>query len=377
MEKLEESLTHVKKTDGTSSAQAQARWNHIAKPLHSLGRLEDAVVKIAGIQRTSQIHIEKKALIIMCADNGIVEEGVTQTGQEVTAVVTENFTKGDSCVCIMAERAGVDVFPVDIGVAGELKDCGDKYPLIRRKIASGTRNFLREPAMTKEETLLAIETGIEMVRQLKEKGYQLIATGEMGIGNTTTSSAVASVLTGIPPAVMTGKGAGLSEEGLKKKIQVIEQAVRQYGLLPEGTSQKCRGSSRLAESVEIRNTDAAEVLSKVGGLDLAGLTGVFLGGAIYGIPVIIDGFISSAAALSAAALCPAAVDYMLASHVSAEPAGHLILEHLALKPLIAADLCLGEGTGAIASIPLLDMAVDIYDRMSTFEEIEIEDYQPL
>lgn len=360
--KLEEQLTEVKGLDQTSCAQAQARWNQIAKPLNSLGLLESAVVKIAGIQRKSQIEIEKKALVIMCADNGVVEEGVSQTGQEVTAVVTGNFTKGDSCVCIMAERAGVDVFPVDIGVAGELEHCGSKYPLIRRKIASGTRNFHKEPAMTREETILALETGIGMVKQLKDQGYQLVATGEMGIGNTTTSSAAASVLTGLPPFLMTGKGAGLSDEGLKKKISVIEEAINRYW--PDHTA-------------NIPHTDAIEVLSKVGGLDIAGLTGVFLGGAVYGLPVIIDGFISSTAALAARALCPKAVDYMLASHVSAEPAGQLILDCLGLQPLLAAHMCLGEGTGAIAIMPLLDMAADIYCRMSTFQEIQIEDYQPL
>lgn len=364
---LEEIPTQVKEPDNLACAQAQARWNHIAKPLHSLGLLETAVVKIAGIQRTSQIDIEKKALIIMCADNGVVEEGVTQTGQEVTAVVTENFTKGDSCVCIMAERAGVDVYPVDIGVAGKLNHCGDKYPLIQRNITPGTRNFRKEPAMTQEETELAIETGMELVKLLKEKGYRLIATGEMGIGNTTTSSAVASVLTGLPPALMTGKGAGLSDEGLQRKIQVIEDAVRQYW-------------PRQQEKDKISPhtpADVIDVLSKVGGLDIAGLTGVFLGGAVYGIPVIIDGFISSTAALAAAALCPMATEYMLSSHVSAEPAGSLILERLGVQPFIAAHMCLGEGTGAMAAVPLLVMATDIYHRMSTFEEIDIEDYQPL
>ena len=365
---LEEYLTEVRGLDRTSCAQAQARWNQIAKPLNSLGLLEPAVIKIAGIQGTSQIEIGKKALVIMCADNGVVEEGISQTGQEVTAVVTENFTKGDSCVCIMAERAGVDVFPVDIGVAGELEHCGSKYPLIRRKIASGTRNFHREPAMTREETELALEAGIGMVKALKDQGYQLIATGEMGIGNTTTSSAVASVFTGLPPSLMTGKGAGLSDEGLKKKISVIEEAVKRYW--PEYV---------LAD--ELRDMmpymDAIEVLSNVGGLDIAGLTGVFLGGAVYGIPVIIDGFISSTAALAASIIYPQAVDYMLASHISAEPAGRLILDCLGLQPFLTAHMCLGEGTGAIAIVPLLDMAVDIYSRMSTFQEIQIEDYQPL
>lgn len=360
---LEQLLTKISGLDETACAQAQYRWDHIAKPLHSLGLLESAIVKIAGIQKQSQIQIDKKALIIMCADNGIAGEGVTQTGQEVTAIVTENFTKGDTCVCIMAERAGVDVYPVDIGVSGSLDHCGTKHPLISRKIAPGTRNFLREPAMTAEETMQAIETGIDLVKTLKENGYQLIATGEMGIGNTTTSSAVASALTGLPPVTITGKGAGLSDEGLKKKICVIEEAITRYW--PE------------SDGENVIQKDPLDVLSKVGGLDIAGLTGVFLGGAIYRIPIMIDGFISSTAALVAASICPAAAAYMLASHVSAEPAGGLILERLGLQPMITAHLCLGEGTGAMAAIPLFDMAADIYCRMSTFQEIQIEDYKPL
>ena len=195
-----------------------------------------------------------------------------------------------------------------------------------------------------------------MAGELKEKGYRLIATGEMGIGNTTTSSAVAAMLLDRDPAEMTGRGAGLSDEGLMKKISVIREAVKRYG--PE-----C--------------SDAIDVIAQVGGLDLAGLTGVFLGGAVYRIPVLIDGFISGTAALAAAKLAPPARDYMLATHVSAEPAGRLLLDELGLKPFVAAGMCLGEGTGAVASIPLLDMALEVYTKMSTFQDIQIEEYKPL
>lgn len=354
--KLEERLVKKNELNQEAMKKAKARWDQVAKPLHSLGLLEDAVVKIAGIQGTERLQIDKKALIIMCADNGIVEEGVTQSGQEVTAVVTENFTKGDSCVCIMAERAGVDVYPVDIGVAGKLEHCGDRYPLVDRKIAYGTKNFHKEPAMTERETREAIDVGIQMVGSLKKEGYNLIATGEMGIGNTTTSSAVGSVLLGIRPQEMTGKGAGLSDQGLAKKIQVIQESIMLHKPNWE---------------------DSIDVLRKVGGLDLAGLTGVFLGGVIYHVPIVMDGFITAVAAVAAATICPEVKDFILASHVSAEPAGKLVLDWLEQTPMIQAHMCLGEGTGAMALIPLLDMAVDIYDRMSTFSEIQIEDYQPL
>lgn len=366
--RLEELLRQAGRPDACACEMAQARWNSVAKPLHSMGLLEDAVVKIAGIQGSSQVRIEKKALVILCADNGIVEEGVTQAGQEVTAVVTENFTKGDSCVCIMAERAGVDVFPVDMGVAKSLVHCGDKYPLLDKKIARGTRNFLKEPAMTMDETRRAVETGIQIAGMLKEKGYHIIATGEMGIGNTTTSSAVGAVLTGLSVMEMTGRGAGLSDLGLRRKLQVIGEAIAKYW--PEGAAPVTHDSCG-------RIRRCMEVLSRVGGLDLAGLTGIFLGGAAYGLLVVIDGFISSVAALAAVEMLPGAADYMLASHVSAEPAAGMILDRLGLQPLIRAGLCLGEGTGAVAAMPLLDMAVDVYSRMSTFEEIQIEQYKPL
>ena len=348
-------LSRISPLSAGAAELASLTWSHVAKPLYSLGILEEDVIKIAGISETQHVDIGKRALIIMCSDNGIVEEGVTQTGQEVTAVVTENMTDGNSSVCLMADRAGVDVFPVDIGVSRDLRS-GARNPLIRKKLAYGTKNFHKEPAMTRETAVSAIAAGISVAGELKEKGYRLIATGEMGIGNTTTSSAVAAMLLDRDPTEMTGRGAGLSDEGLMKKISVIREAVKRYG--PE-----CR--------------DAIDVIAHVGGLDLAGLTGVFLGGAVYRIPVLIDGFISGTAALAAAKLAPAARDYMLATHVSAEPAGRLLLDELGLKPFVAAGMCLGEGTGAVASIPLLDMALEVYTKMSTFQDIQIEEYKPL
>ena len=333
---------------------ARLRWSHVAKPLNSLGLLEEAVIRVAGIQRQEKICIDKKALIIMCADNGVVEEGVTQTGQEVTAVVTENFTKGLSCACMMAEQAGVRVIPVDIGVASDLDRCGNRCPLVRKKISYGTRNMLKEPAMTRQETKRAIGTGIDLVRELKEQGYHLLAVGEMGIGNSTTSSAVASVLLGIESSRLTGRGAGLSGQGLARKKKVIEDAVAFHK--PD-------------------REDAIDVLSKVGGLDLAGLAGVCLGGAIYHIPVVLDGVITAAAALAACSLCKETAGYLIASHVSAEPAGQMILDRLGLKAPIQGGMCLGEGTGAMAFIPMLSMAVDIYLHMSTFDDIRVEEYK--
>ncbi len=354
--KLENRIEQIHPISEEAMERARERWSHVAKPLGSLGLLEDAVVKIAGIQGQEKIRISKKALVIMCADNGIVEEGVTQTGQEVTGVVTENFTKGRSCVCILASRAGVQVVPVDIGVAGELKNRGSLYPLVERKIAWGTKNFMREPAMTREETLKAIETGIQIAEDLKRQGYDMLAVGEMGIGNTTTSAATASVLLGEDPKLMTGRGAGLSDEGLERKKKVIRQALAFHRPDPH---------------------DPVDVLSKVGGLDLAGLAGICLGGAIFHMPVVLDGFITSVAALAACGLHRGVSGCLLASHVSAEPAGRLVLERLGLKAPIDGGLCLGEGTGAMAFMPMISMAADIYQNMGTFQDIDIKEYVPL
>lgn len=355
-QRLSELLRRIEPPSETAAEQARVRWSQVAKPLGSLGLLEEDVTEIAGIIGGSSIRLDKKALVIFCADNGVVEEGVTQTGQEVTAVVAGNFTRGESCACLMAERSGTEVFPVDIGVACELRETGERYPLIDRKIRKGTGNFVKEPAMTRGETLAAVLTGMDLVRVLQEQGYQIIATGEMGIGNTTTSSAVASVLLAADPSEVTGKGAGLSDEGLKRKVAAIRKGLSLHQPNPD---------------------DGLDVLSKVGGLDLAGLAGVFLGGAVYRVPVVIDGFISAAAAAAATAIDQRVRGFMLAAHVSSEPAGKRMLDYLGKQAPIQAGMCLGEGTGAVALFPLLDMTLSVYERMSTFTEIEIEEYQPL
>ena len=344
----------MRELDKKAIEAASYRWNHIAKPLHGLGVLEDDIIRIAGMTGSPDICLDRKAVVIMCADNGVVEEGVSQTGREVTAAVTRNFTKGNASVCIMAERAGAQVVPVDVGVADSLEDCGRKYPLRSCKIMAGTRNLAREEAMTEAEARAAIQVGTDQVSQLKEQDCRTIATGEMGIGNTTTSSAVAAVLLGKRAEEVTGRGAGLSDEALERKIQVIEKAISLHR--PDWK-------------------DPVDVLKKVGGLDIAGLTGVFLGGAQYGIPVVVDGFISGVAALTAERLCPGCADFMLASHVSAEPAGEMVLNALGLTPVIRAGMCLGEGTGAVAALPLFQMAADVYSRMSTFQENSLEEYQ--
>ena len=328
--------------------EARDRWNGIAKPIGSLGLLEDAVSKIAGLTGSAKVRLGKRAVLVMCADNGVVAEGVTQTGQEVTALVAGTMVKHDSSVCRMAEVAHADVFPVDMGMIAPAEGVRDCH--VRR----GTGDLAREKAMTREEAEKAVMTGIELVGELKARGYGVIATGEMGIGNTTTSSAMMAAFLGLAPVEVTGRGAGLSDEGLKRKIGAIERGLQLHQPDP---------------------ADALDVLSKVGGLDIAGICGTFLGGAIHRVPVLVDGFISAVGALTAQRLAPESRFAMLAAHVSAEPAAKRLLEVLGLKPMISAGLRLGEGTGAVAALPLLDMALAVYDGMVTFENIGMDAYE--
>lgn len=350
---LLEKLKHeISPADEESRQAAKRRWMSVAKPLFSLGKLEEAIITMAGMKGTAEFELKKKGLVIMCADNGVVAEGVTQTGQEVTSIVADNFTKKAASVSIMSEVAGADLFPVDIGMAVDVPSVTKS----EQKVAYGTKNMAKEPAMTREEACRAILVGIRMVQTLKARGYDILATGEMGIGNTTTSSAVAAVLLDRQVEEVTGKGAGLTSAGLEKKIAVIHKAI------------------------DLHKPDASDVpgvLSKVGGLDIAGLAGIYLGGAIYHIPIVLDGFISAAAALCAVRMAPAARDYMLPSHASTEPAGKLLLDVLGLSPLLDCGMCLGEGSGAVAVLPLLEMGLQVYRRMSTFEEIKIVSYEVL
>ena len=346
---FQETIEKIKPLDSPSMEAAKNRWDSIAHPLHSLGLMEDLVVQIAGIGRSQEIHIEKKALVSMCADNGVVEEGVTQSGQEITALVAENFLKNQATSSLFCKQVGADLIPIDIGMVTDTI-------VPRKKVAYGTKNMAKEPAMTYEQAIQSIEVGIQTVEELKEKGYGLLATGEMGIGNTTTSSAIMTVLLDQPVEVVTGRGAGLSSAGLEKKIWAIRQAIQMHKPNP---------------------ADPVDVLAKVGGFDIGGLIGVFLGGAALEIPVVIDGFISGAAAVAAARICPQAKDYMIASHVSKEPAAHMILDALEKEAFLHGNMCLGEGTGAVALFPLLDMAVDVYEKMSTFCDNDMEEYKPL
>lgn len=335
-----------------SMEEARKRFCNIAIPLGSLGLLEDAIIQLAGIQRRAMPEIIKRAVVVFCADNGVVAQGVTQCGQEVTAIVTENLSRCQTAVCLMADHMGAEVIPVDIGVARDV--AGAK--LRRHKIMYGTNDITEKPAMTKEQAICAIEVGIRLAQECKEHGFTLLCTGEMGIGNTTTAAAVTAALLRLPAAQVTGRGAGLSSEGLQRKRNAVERALRLHALDTE---------------------DPLTILHKVGGLDIAGMTGLYLGGAACGLPVVADGVISCAAALCAVRLCPAVRDYLFVSHASEEPAGAFLLEALRAKPMITAGMRLGEGTGAVAATALLDLALAAYLHMPSFAETNITAYQPL
>ncbi len=336
--------------DSEICKKAWEKWDNIAKPLRSLGKLEEMVVKLAGIQNTINPKVDKKAVAVFCSDNGVVEENVTQCGNDVTAIVSRNFVLGKTTLNSFAETCGADVFPIDVGIASDMKESG----IIDLKIAYGTKNIAKGSAMTEKEFEKALFTGVETVRKLKEKGYNMIVTGEMGIGNTTTSSALLSVFENVSVSEVTGKGAGLSDSSLKHKIAVIEKAI---------------------EVNKPDRNNVAEVMTKLGGFDICAMAGCFIGGGIYRVPIIIDGFISAVSALCAVKLAENCRNYMFASHCSAEPAGKFVLEKLGLEAVLNCDMRLGEGTGAVIGAKLFDFALSAYNEMSSFDEINVKKYQ--
>ena len=329
--------------------QARRRWDSIAKPLHSLGRLEDLVVQIAGIAQTADVRIDRRCALVFCGDHGVVKEGVSQAGSEVTALVARSIAEGTGNINLMADAARADVFAIDMGMLTEVEGT------VNRRIGAGTADIAEGPAMTREQAQQALRAGMETMRELRDRGYKIAVIGEMGIGNTTAASAVASVLLDMPAEEVTGRGAGLSDDGLKRKIEVIKKAVR------------------------VNHPDAGDpisVLAALGGYEIAGMAGAFLGGYKYHIPTVTDGMIPSVAALAAVRICPEAVFSILPGHVSKEPADRRIMEELHMEPVIDARMALGEGTGGVLLLPLLDMALRVYHGPHTFEQLGMEAYTP-
>lgn len=341
---LEKTIAAVQPLNEEYMQRMKQRLDSLLKPVGSLGILEKIAIQLAGIMETDNPEIRKKAVILMGGDHGVLEEGFHGYPRQVTAIMMERFAKGGAGINVLARHVGADVFPVDIGVADPYNPEG----IIVRKIRPGTANMTKGPAMSREEAVKAIETGIEIAGDLIDRGYNLLATGDMGIGNTTPSSAILAVFGNYSPAIVTGAGTGLDKEGLEKKRKAIARAIEVNRPDP---------------------SDPIDVLAKVGGLEIAGLTGVILAGAARRVPVLVDGFITSAAALVAARLCPLAVNYMIPSHLSEERAHILMLKAIGLKPMLHMEMRLGEGTGAALAMSLVEAATKIPREMVTFQDV--------
>jgi len=323
---------------------AKDRLDNLTKPIGSLGRLEELAAQIAAISRNLSPVLDKKYIFTIASDHGVVDEGVSAYPRDVTAQMVYNFLRGGAGINVLAKHIGAEVVVVDMGVASDLKE---DERLINRKIAHGTKNMVKGPAMTVDEALRSILTGVEIVEMFFKKGAKIIGTGDMGIGNTTSSSAIVSAAASVAPELVTGYGTGLDDRGLKNKIKIIAEAIELNKPDPQ---------------------DGVDILSKVGGFEIGGIAGLIIGAAYKRIPVVIDGFISGAGALIAKKICPNSQSYMIASHKSVEIGHKIILKELGLKALFDLDLRLGEGTGAALGISLADAAVKILNGMATFKE---------
>lgn len=349
---LEEIIDSIEPTDSEALALARRRLDMLAKPPGSLGGLEDIAARLASITGRVANRLPSRRVIVLAADNGVTAEGVSSAPQSVTASQTLNILNGTTGVGVLAKQYGSDLRVIDVGIAGPV----DHPDLILRRVRSSTGNILREDAMTGEQALEAIGTGIEAACQAAEEKISVIGVGEMGIGNTTTSSAVLFCLLGLLPGqadMVCGRGAGLTDEGYRNKLSVIEGAVAR---------------------ANPRRDDPVDIIARVGGLDIAAMTGVFLGAARYRLPVVIDGFISVVAALCAARLCPAAAGYMFASHQSYECGYMPAVRELGLVPYLALGMRLGEGSGCPLMFSLMDGACAVISEMTTFSGGNIDNF---
>ncbi|MCL4417303.1 MAG: nicotinate-nucleotide--dimethylbenzimidazole phosphoribosyltransferase [Actinobacteria bacterium] len=328
-------------------SKAQVRLDNLTKPQGSLGRLEELAKQISGITRSLNPDISKKLIIVMAADHGVVDEGVSAYPKEVTPQMVYNFLNGGAGINVLSNHIGADVIVVDTGVAADLTALSSNSSFINKKIALGTENMAKGPAMSMEQARQAIEIGIDVAWQMIEKGYGVIGTGDMGIGNTTASSAIASCMCGVDAEFVTGYGTGIDQEGFIRKVDVIRKVLEING--PD-------------------SRDGLDVLAKVGGFEIGGIAGVILGCAARRIPVVIDGFISGAGALIAESIAPKCRGYMIASHCSVERGHKIMLEKLGMKPLFNFDMRLGEGTGAALGINIAEASMKILNEMATFGE---------
>lgn len=341
---MHEILNRITEVKTEFYKQAQKRLDNLTKPLGSLGRLEEFARRLVAITENNMPELDKKVIFTFAGDHGVSEEGISAYPKEVTKQMVFNFLNGGAGINVLARHAGAEVAVVDIGVD---YDFGSITGLISRKVLSGTTNIKKGSAMTRDEAIKCINIGIEIANKYSKKGYKIFGTGDMGIGNTTSASAISAVLTARPVSEVTGKGTGISNEALAKKIKIIEDAIK------------------------INKPDAKDpidVLSKVGGAEIGGIAGLIIGSAANKIPVVVDGFISTAGALIAHCLEPKTKDYMFAAHNSVEKGHRVILEKIGLKPILDLDLRLGEGTGSALAMLMIEAGLKIYKEMATFGE---------
>ncbi len=340
--RFERTLKAIQPLDTKMMEEVRNYQDILTKPSGSLGQLEKISIRVAGITGKKVPDLSKKAVIVMAADHGVVAEGVSAFPQVVTQQMVFNFVNGGAAINVLSNHVGAEVKVVDIGVAGDVEAPG----VLVRKVKLGTDNFCQGSAMSKDEAIRALEVGIEVAEELINDGVRLLATGEMGIGNTTASSAIVSLLAGCTVEESVGPGTGVDDAGIQRKVDAIKRGI---------------------EINKPDVNDALDVLAKIGGLEIAGLAGLILGAAANKVPVVIDGFISTAAALVARGLASESANYMIGSHCSAEPAHRRSLEFLGLKPILDLDMRLGEGTGAVLAFNLIEAAVRIVQNMATFE----------
>lgn len=343
MSKLSEILNAIEPTNQTLELESKNRIDQLIKPKGSLGQLEDIVIKLSGIQGTIFPKVNKKAVIVCAGDHKIIEEGVATSTKEITKIQVINMTRGLTGVCALAKYAQAEVIVVDVGIDDEVNN----EKVVHKKVKYGADNFKVGPAMSRDEAIKAIEAGIEAAESAIEKGANLLATGEMGIGNTTPSSAIVSVLGQYDPSEVTGKGANLPDDRVKHKADVIRQGIELNQPNPQ---------------------DGLDILSKVGGLEIGAMAGVMLAGAAHKVPVVVDGFICTAAALIAKSLSPNVLAYLFGSHASMEAGAKKASDLLGLETSLHMNLRLGEGTGAVLMFNMIEAALSMNDVMITFDE---------
>ena len=346
---IAEAIASIPAPDASWEERAWARLDSLTKPPRSLGYLEELAQRLAVLQGSERPSIPRKTIVLMAGDHGVTAQGVSPYPSEVTAQMVENFVEGGAAINQLATHAGANVLVVDVGVAHHVPPADG---LLAARVRNGTADMTQGAAMTREQAAAAVRVGIRVVGDLVREGVDIMGTGDMGIGNTTASAAVVSVLAGADPAQVVGPGTGLDPDGVARKADVVRRAIEVNG--PDVA-------------------DPLDVLAKVGGLEIAGLAGVVIGAASCGVPVVSDGYISGAATLAALRLAPAARPWVFASHRSAEPGHRLVLEVLGLRPVLELDMRLGEGTGAALAIEVMDAACAVMRGMATFAEAGVSE----